>query len=108
MRFGPNSGKLAILRRGLDADGQATGDFASAWSTWCGWTQNAGRLAEVNGQREDPVDLVVRVNDNPRNRTISNSDRAMLDGMAYEIDSVGKPERVSGSIGLTLRAAQNA
>ena len=99
--------KLVIQRRASDADGNATGAFAPAFSTWCRWTQSAGAMAAVNGQREDKIDVLASVNTSRENCTISNADRAVLDRVMFEIDSIGLPERKSGTITLMLKRAQN-
>ena len=107
MRFGPNAEQVTVLRRAPNAAGQLVGDFADVFSTWAKWTQNPGHLAAVGGQREDPIDLVLAINDWPRNRTVSNADRIRAGGQVYEVVSVGLPERKSGSISIVLQRIVN-
>lgn len=109
MISGNNTAKITIRRRASVADptgGTTKGDYADAFSTWCGWKQATGTKKVENGLVEDDALIVARVNDGIQNRSISIADRATLLGQDYEIATVGLPERIGAYIEMTLRKEQ--
>lgn len=105
MRFGPNSCQITIRRRPQQTGvpGVPLGDFVDAFQTWCSWRQMTGAKIDVAMQAEDAVPIVARVNDAPRNRTITTQDRVVLRGGEFAIMSVGLPDRQAGAIDLQLK-----
>lgn len=106
MRFGPNSCQIGILRRAVvtgNPGGRARADsYAAEFTTWASWRQMQGREIAAAGLVQDEIPLSVRVNDTPRNRTITSADRVNLRGVEYAITSVGLPDRAGGYIDLSI------
>ncbi len=106
MRFGPNTAKIAIERRAVVAGnpgGRARANtYVRQFETWATWRQMQGREIVAAGLVQDEIPLMVRINDTPRNRTITSADRVNLKGVDYAISSVGLPDRVGGYIDLSI------
>jgi head-tail adaptor len=101
MRFGPNSARLRVLRRALDAT-DMRGDFVEAFATWCGWRVASPRQLVEAGLAEDVTTIVARVHNTLRNRSITLADRARLAGAEYAVVSVSPPDRAGGFIEIAL------
>lgn len=105
MRCGPNTCQAQILRRPAQTNvgGVALGAFEPVWKTWASWRYATGRENAAAGLAENPIDLVVRVNDSSRNREITSADRVGMIGGEFAIVNVAPRDRQGGFIELQLR-----
>lgn len=106
MRFGANSEKITVLREGIiapDASGNTRSTHVAAWATWANWRLAGSRPVVDGNLAQDASDLVIRVNDSPRNRTLSIADRIRMRSGTYAIVSSSPPDRSGGFVEITIR-----
>jgi head-tail adaptor len=106
MRFGPNSAKVAILRRPAiegAPGGVARGAYEVVFETWASWRYLAGREMVEAGIAQDAIDLAMRVQASGRNRSITAADRLTFESQDYDIVTVAPRDRLGGFIELTVR-----
>ena len=106
MRFTGNSVRVMVRRRPVinsNPAGNGRGEFIDNFETWAGWRAAGARDLVEAGVVQDAIDIVIRIHDTDRNRTITIADRIVLKNQEYAIASVGQPDRTGGFIEIMLQ-----
>jgi head-tail adaptor len=106
MWFGPETLAVTFRRRQVITDpsgGTTSGDYADFMTRQANVRTSTGREIVEGGQAKDSIDCIIRIRDGVLPRQITSSDRATLLGQDFDIITVGLPDRVHGSIEMTLR-----
>jgi head-tail adaptor len=89
----------------LDDQGEDTGDrgpYASVFTLWANFRPQSVREAAQGGGAQNVETGILTVRDTAQSRTITNGDRATIQGRDFAIDGVGLPDRRTGLIALNV------
>ncbi|MBA5779493.1 phage head closure protein [Stappia sp. F7233] len=81
--------------------GQATG-WADIATVWAHLVEERGRERIANGRIEASAGAVLRVRHSPAVAVVTESDRAVIGGVVYNIRSIAQPDRRNRIIEMVL------